>query len=50
LQQLGDISRTEGNFTEAARLYREAVSIFEEISSPTSKKAREALARIEEKI
>ena len=47
LHQLGRLTEDEGDKVEAARLFREALSIFERLGSPDAEIARQSLARVE---
>ncbi|HZG51529.1 MAG TPA: hypothetical protein VEZ40_05270, partial [Pyrinomonadaceae bacterium] len=47
LGQLGALAAQEGDETEAVRLLREALSIFERLKSPNAEIARRMLARLE---
>jgi hypothetical protein len=47
LHRLGRLAEEEGDKAEAARPFREALSIFERLGSPDAEIARESLARVE---
>lgn len=47
LHQLGRVAEKEGNGIEAARLFREALTIFEKLRSPNAEIARRSLERVE---
>ncbi|MBV9957148.1 MAG: tetratricopeptide repeat protein, partial [Acidobacteria bacterium] len=49
LGQLGRLAEEEGNKLEAARLFHEALSIFERLGSPYAEIARRGLKRVEVK-
>jgi len=44
---MGSLAEKEGNKAEAARLYREALSMFEKLGSPYAETARRYLERVE---
>jgi hypothetical protein len=44
---LGRLAEKEGDKEEAARFFRESLSIFEKLGSPDAKLAQRSLARVE---
>jgi Flp pilus assembly protein TadD len=46
LAQLGKLAASEGDTMEAARLFREALAIFERLGSPDAKRAQQSLAMV----
>ena len=47
LLQMALLAEKEGNKTEAARLFREALRIFEKLGAPEAESARICLARVD---
>lgn len=49
LHQLGKLAEIDGDKKDAVRLFREALTIFEKLKSPSAEIARESLKRVEGK-